>query len=74
VRKALQAISSRLGGSGPEVNAYSLRDKTAKERARIAFAQMREAEVPAERMRMSQRAVGCGRTTLTNAGPTTQKC
>lgn len=50
VRKALQTISSRLGGSGPEVNAYSLRDKTAKERARIAFARMREAEVPPERI------------------------
>lgn len=50
VRKALQTISSRLGGSGHEVNAYSLRDKTAKERARIAFARMREAEIPAERI------------------------
>lgn len=50
VRKALQTISSRLGGSGSEVNAYSLRDKTAKERARIAFARIREAGVPAERI------------------------
>lgn len=57
VQKALQIISSRLGGSGPEVNAYSLRDKTAKERARIAFARMRKAEVPPERILMRLIAV-----------------
>jgi hypothetical protein len=50
VKKALQTITSHLSGAGPEVDAYSLREKTAKERAQIAFARLRNAGVPPTRI------------------------
>lgn len=57
VSKALQAIASHLNGSGQEVNAYSLRGTPAGERARIAFARLRNAGVPAERLLLRLLAV-----------------
>lgn len=50
VTKALQAITSHLDGAGQEINAYSLRGTPASERARIAFARLRNAGVPPERL------------------------
>jgi hypothetical protein len=50
VQKALQAIISQLDGAGQEVNAYSLQGAPAKERARFAFARLRNAEVPPDRL------------------------
>ncbi len=50
VKKALHAIASHLEGSGQEINAYSLRGVPASERARIAFARLRGALVPPERI------------------------
>jgi hypothetical protein len=50
VRKATQAIASHISGSGQDVNAYSLREKSAKERARISFARLRNAGIPPDRI------------------------
>lgn len=56
-KHALRTIASHLSGAGQEVNAYSLREKSAKERARIAFARLRNAEVPPERILLRLLAV-----------------
>lgn len=45
-KQALRSIVSHLNGAGQVVNAYSLRRKSAKERARIAFARIRNADIP----------------------------
>ncbi|QEE19422.1 hypothetical protein FNA67_04190 [Youhaiella tibetensis] len=50
MQKSLQGIASYLTGAGEAANAYSLRDKSAKERALIAFARLRDASIPPERI------------------------
>lgn len=50
VRQALRIITSHLSGAGQTVNAYSLREKSAEQRARIAFARLRDAEISPERI------------------------
>jgi hypothetical protein len=57
VKLALRTIASQLSGAGQEVNAYSLRHESAKERARIAFARLRNAEIPPERILLRLLAV-----------------
>jgi hypothetical protein len=57
VRQALRTITSHLSGAGQAVNAYSLREKSAKERAQIAFARLRDAEIPPERILLRLLAV-----------------
>lgn len=44
VRKAIQTIAARLDTAGRAENAYSLRGRSAQEKANIAFARLREAD------------------------------
>lgn len=50
VKRAIQSIAAHLSEAGKVVNAYSLREKSAKERARIAFARLRNADVSPDRI------------------------
>ena len=50
VQNALRVITSYLSAAGEAPNAYSLRERSAKERALIAFARLRDAAIPPERI------------------------